>query len=350
MHRCCSRHTATTSPIGTTDPVDDDLFGDADVDRARPLRQPADRRGTDGAARRRVGHRRRRSAGRLRIHADAAPDAAAAGRALGVDEDEIRVVTPLVGGGFGGKAGLYPEQVVVAAAAKRLQRPGRVDRRRAAKTCWRCRTAAARSSTSSSAASATARSPACACAWSATAAPIPGIGCVPARGHAPDVQRHVSIHRHPVRRRRRRHQHHTDGRVPRRRPSRGDGAARADRRPGVHRAGHRPHRAAPAQPAGRRRLPVHHADRHHLRQRCLQHAARRGRQSGPATTSCDASRPLDAPPAIARCWASASRRTSRSPPAAAPASTAPCRCTTTAPPPSWPARRPTVRVTRPRSP
>jgi carbon-monoxide dehydrogenase large subunit len=33
------------------------------------------------------------------------------------------VVTPLVGGGFGGKAGLYPEQLVVAAAALRMGRP-----------------------------------------------------------------------------------------------------------------------------------------------------------------------------------------------------------------------------------
>ncbi|MDP9465032.1 MAG: xanthine dehydrogenase family protein molybdopterin-binding subunit [Actinomycetota bacterium] len=44
-------------------------------------------------------------------------------RALGMDKNDIRVITPLVGGGFGGKAGVYPEQIVVAAAAKRLQRP-----------------------------------------------------------------------------------------------------------------------------------------------------------------------------------------------------------------------------------
>jgi carbon-monoxide dehydrogenase large subunit len=44
-------------------------------------------------------------------------------RALGVDSALVRVVTPHVGGGFGGKAGLYPEQLVVAAAALRLGRP-----------------------------------------------------------------------------------------------------------------------------------------------------------------------------------------------------------------------------------
>ena len=44
-------------------------------------------------------------------------------RALGLSRADLRVVTPAVGGGFGGKAGLYPEQVVVAAAARRLGRP-----------------------------------------------------------------------------------------------------------------------------------------------------------------------------------------------------------------------------------
>ncbi|MEX2625481.1 MAG: xanthine dehydrogenase family protein molybdopterin-binding subunit [Ilumatobacteraceae bacterium] len=43
--------------------------------------------------------------------------------AIGVDTDDIHVVTPHVGGGFGGKAGLHPEYVVVTAAARRLGRP-----------------------------------------------------------------------------------------------------------------------------------------------------------------------------------------------------------------------------------
>lgn len=43
--------------------------------------------------------------------------------ALGVTRDEIHIVTPQVGGGFGGKAGLHAEYVVVAAAARRLGRP-----------------------------------------------------------------------------------------------------------------------------------------------------------------------------------------------------------------------------------
>ena len=44
-------------------------------------------------------------------------------RALKVDKALVRVVTPHVGGGFGGKAGLYAEQLVVAAAALRTGRP-----------------------------------------------------------------------------------------------------------------------------------------------------------------------------------------------------------------------------------
>lgn len=46
-------------------------------------------------------------------------------RALGRDPDAVRVVVPAVGGGFGAKGGVYPEQVVVAAVAERLGRPVR---------------------------------------------------------------------------------------------------------------------------------------------------------------------------------------------------------------------------------
>lgn len=44
-------------------------------------------------------------------------------RCLRMDKSQIRVITPHVGGGFGGKAGLYAEQLVVAALALRLDRP-----------------------------------------------------------------------------------------------------------------------------------------------------------------------------------------------------------------------------------
>ncbi len=45
--------------------------------------------------------------------------------ALGVGEETVRVRTVAVGGGFGAKGGVYPEQVVVAALAARLGRPVR---------------------------------------------------------------------------------------------------------------------------------------------------------------------------------------------------------------------------------
>lgn len=45
--------------------------------------------------------------------------------ALGVPVDHVRVITPDVGGGFGPRTSLYPEQVIVAWAARRVGRPVR---------------------------------------------------------------------------------------------------------------------------------------------------------------------------------------------------------------------------------
>jgi carbon-monoxide dehydrogenase large subunit len=42
---------------------------------------------------------------------------------LGLDRSQVHVVTPQVGGGFGGKAGIHAEHPVIAAAALRLRRP-----------------------------------------------------------------------------------------------------------------------------------------------------------------------------------------------------------------------------------
>ncbi|MDH3296128.1 MAG: xanthine dehydrogenase family protein molybdopterin-binding subunit, partial [Acidimicrobiia bacterium] len=53
----------------------------------------------------------------------AARDALAA--ACGVDKADVRVITPEVGGGFGAKNGSYPEDLVVALAARKLERPVR---------------------------------------------------------------------------------------------------------------------------------------------------------------------------------------------------------------------------------
>lgn len=46
-------------------------------------------------------------------------------QALGLKAESVRVVAPAVGGGFGAKPGAVPEQVVIAAIARRLDRPVR---------------------------------------------------------------------------------------------------------------------------------------------------------------------------------------------------------------------------------
>src|SRR3989454_12641594 len=43
--------------------------------------------------------------------------------ALGMGEESIRVIAPDVGGGFGGKGHVYPEDVLIPAVARRLGRP-----------------------------------------------------------------------------------------------------------------------------------------------------------------------------------------------------------------------------------
>ena len=49
----------------------------------------------------------------------------AVSEALGLDPDAVRVITPDIGGGFGLKAHVYPEEIVLAALAVRLGRPVR---------------------------------------------------------------------------------------------------------------------------------------------------------------------------------------------------------------------------------
>lgn len=67
-----------------------------------------------------------RATGRIEVWLSTqTPHTAKAGiaQALGVSPDRIRVVAPDVGGGFGAKGSLYPEEVLVAYAARRLARP-----------------------------------------------------------------------------------------------------------------------------------------------------------------------------------------------------------------------------------
>ncbi len=109
--------------ISTTDPVNAEIFGDADVVvRGRYVNQRvavAPMEPHSAAAI--VG-----DDGRLTFYgATQMPHLLhqLLSRALKMDRSQIRVIAPHVGGGFGGKAGLYPEQVVVAVAALRFGRP-----------------------------------------------------------------------------------------------------------------------------------------------------------------------------------------------------------------------------------
>jgi xanthine dehydrogenase YagR molybdenum-binding subunit len=47
-------------------------------------------------------------------------------KALGIDKEQVRILAPYVGGGFGGKTGVGPETVMAAAAARDLGRPVKI--------------------------------------------------------------------------------------------------------------------------------------------------------------------------------------------------------------------------------
>jgi carbon-monoxide dehydrogenase large subunit len=108
--------------IATTDPVLPNIFDDADVVvRGRYVNQrmavaPMEPHGALATV---------DADGRLVLYGSTQMPhllKGLAARAVGVTPDQVRVVTPHVGGGFGGKAGMYPEQIVVAALALRLGR------------------------------------------------------------------------------------------------------------------------------------------------------------------------------------------------------------------------------------
>ncbi|MCB1000598.1 MAG: xanthine dehydrogenase family protein molybdopterin-binding subunit [Acidimicrobiales bacterium] len=108
--------------MSTTDTVQPDLFADADVVvRGRYVNQrmavaPMEPHGVAATV---------DGDGRLVVYGSTQMPHLLFGslvRALKISKDQLRVVTPRVGGGFGGKAGMYPEQLVVAAVARSLGR------------------------------------------------------------------------------------------------------------------------------------------------------------------------------------------------------------------------------------
>ena len=108
-----------------TDEADPDLFADADVvvvGRFRNQRLAAVPMETNGALA--VPH----DDGRLEVwlgSQNVFGHRRALVRSLGIDEAQLRVVVPDMGGGFGAKVFAYPEQVIVAAVARMLRRPVR---------------------------------------------------------------------------------------------------------------------------------------------------------------------------------------------------------------------------------
>jgi aerobic carbon-monoxide dehydrogenase large subunit len=108
--------------LSTTDPADAEMFADADVVvRGRYVNQrmavaPLEPHGAAAA----IG-----DDGRLIVFGSTQMPhllQQLLTGALGIAKEDFKVVTPHVGGGFGGKAGMYPEQIIVAAIAMRLQR------------------------------------------------------------------------------------------------------------------------------------------------------------------------------------------------------------------------------------
>ena len=173
----------------------------------------------------------------------------------GLAPEQVRVIAPDVGGGFGAKVGLYPEELLLAWLA-RGGRPARpLDRdpfgEHARPGAWprpdpddhdrrqprRARSLAYRLEVVQDAGA------------------YPAIGAVLPVPDRHDGSRHL---RHPqggVQRGRRGHQHHPDRRLPRGRPARGDRSHRAGHGPLRRRDRHGPGRGAPAEPDRPGRFP-----------------------------------------------------------------------------------------------
>ena len=183
------------------------------------------------------------------------------------------MITAQVGGGFGGKAGIHAEYSVVAAASRLTGRPvqwvpPRSDDMKALPHSRGQVQYVELGCTSRRHVHRAAGSP------RRRRRRLPDDRRLPARRHTPHVAGHVQLRHDRVRHRRGGDQHHADGCVPRRRPTGGDRAPRARRRPGRPRTRHRPDRDPQEELPRRRRLPVHDHHGQHLRQRQVLAAAR----------------------------------------------------------------------------
>ena len=195
----------------------------------------------------------------------------------GTPEHKIRVIAPDVGGGFGGKLAVTPEEWIAFAVATKTGRPVKYTESRAESHGLgppRARRDPGHHAD---------RQPRRHGHRAVDVEPDRQHGRVPGHRHAGradarrvHVQRHLQVPGLPVRVHRGLHQHHQDRRVPGRRPARGHLRHRAHhgRARGRARAG--PDRGAAAQLDQARGVPVHHRGRAGLRLGQLRGGHRQG--------------------------------------------------------------------------
>ena len=234
--------------------------------RARP-RQPARRAVPDGAARDaralRCRQTDRLTLRRQQPDADRACATRCATRCSGIPKEKVRVLVGDVGGGFGMKTGLYPEDVVAGLRRARSSSGRCNGRPSASRNSSPPRTAATSTSKAELALDANGkRARAARATRSPTSAPTPApAGVVIQLLIGPWVSTSIYDIRHDrLRIQGGAHQHRADRRLSRRRPARGDLHHRAADRRRRAPDRHRPGRAAPPQPDPARADAVHERD------------------------------------------------------------------------------------------
>ena len=244
--------------------------------RQPPVRAAAADPGVHGAARRRRASRRATTSRSGRSPRCRTSCGVMLAMVTGVPEHKLRVVAPDVGGGFGGKLQVTPEEILSPAGGPAAGQAGQVERdaqRVADERPPRPRPDPVHRHR---------RRPRGQRQGPALPDPLRH-GRLPAAGHPghPDprrvhVRRHLQVPGLPLRVPRRLHQQDADRRLPRRRPAGGDLRRRADHGRARRRARHGPAGAAPQELDQGRGVPVHHRGRPAVRQRRLRRRHRRG--------------------------------------------------------------------------
>ena len=256
---------------------------------------------------------------------------------LGIDQEQVRIITPDVGGAFGAKFGADPEHALVCWVARRLGRPARWTETRNENLVGMTHGRAQRQTVTIGGS----RDGTVAAyrleilqdsgAYPTFGAFLPSLTILMAPGPVRDPEgrggRDVGGD-----------QHHAGRRLPRRGAAGGDRRGRAGHGPVRRRDRHGPGRGAAQEPAAAVHRAAHDRVRRHVRQRRLRGRAGQGAGRGRATRSCGRSRPSGGPPGTWSSWASACPATWRSPGRrarrAARARTPRSRCIPTAAPPS----------------